>query len=91
MDACSAGIVALDLADALEHAHGLNAVHRDIKPSNVFRTATGRITLIDFGLGAFVEGDLVARGDRAASCSPFGEPRHRGRSAVLGRHDCRKR
>lgn len=61
MDASLAAIVTLHLADALEHAHGLNTVHRDIKPSNVFYTATGRITLIDFGLGAFIEGDLVSR------------------------------
>jgi Tol biopolymer transport system component len=40
---------ALDIADALAHAHRHGIVHRDLKPSNVMLTRDGA-TLLDFGL-----------------------------------------
>jgi serine/threonine-protein kinase len=51
------------LAGALDHAHGLGIVHRDLKPSNVMigPRDTRSIRLIDFGLGVFVEQDIVSR------------------------------
>ena len=40
---------ALQIADALAHAHRASIVHRDLKPSNVMLTAAGA-KLLDFGL-----------------------------------------
>jgi eukaryotic-like serine/threonine-protein kinase len=40
---------ALQIADALAHAHRSNIVHRDLKPSNVMVTPSGA-KLLDFGL-----------------------------------------
>ncbi len=49
--------VLIDVAAALEHAHGRRIIHRDLKPSNILLDAAGRPLLADFGAGAS-EGDM---------------------------------
>ena len=47
----------IEIADALDKAHGQGIVHRDLKPGNVMVTASG-VKLLDFGLARVFAADV---------------------------------
>ncbi|NNF42110.1 MAG: protein kinase [Phycisphaerales bacterium] len=42
--------VALQIAEAIECAHGCGLIHRDLKPDNVKITPEGKVKVLDFGI-----------------------------------------
>jgi serine/threonine protein kinase/tetratricopeptide (TPR) repeat protein len=56
--------LAMQAAEALEHAHGLGVLHRDIKPGNLLVDGRGHLWIADFGLARFQDaGNLTLSGD----------------------------
>ncbi len=77
--------IALQAAEALEHAHSRGVLHRDMKPSNLMITADGRVRLVDFGLAVLQGSERITRsGSQLGSMAYMPPEQVRGLADQIG-------
>jgi len=86
LSADTVALIGLDLAYALEHAHG-TLVHRDISPSNILLSRSGETKLADFGIAKAIDNVNVTASRSAKGKIPYMSPEHMRGETTDGRAD----
>ncbi len=80
--------VAIQVCDALEHAHRLGIIHRDLKPANLFLAADGKVKIGDFGLARDLHSHrLTLEGQTVGTCRYMPPEQIAGEAELTGAVD----
>lgn len=82
-----AALVAVEVLEALSHAHGEGLIHRDIKPQNIILTHDGRVKVADFGIARAVGHGTMTAGERIMGSAHYLAPEQALGKAVDARTD----
>ncbi|MCG8450198.1 MAG: serine/threonine protein kinase [Pirellulales bacterium] len=80
--------VALQICEALAHAHARGCVHRDLKPANLYLSEDGKVKLGDLGLARDLENSrLTAEGQTVGTWRYMPPEQIMGEESIDGRLD----
>ena len=65
--------IAIEVSEAIAHAHQRGVIHRDLKPANILIDQAGHAVVTDFGVAKFVE---AARCQLTTAGEPIGTPHY---------------
>ncbi len=76
--------IAIQVAEALEHAHNRGLIHRDVKPKNIMITKEGVVKLADMGLARAMSDVEAAEAEAGRA---FGTPYYISPEQIRGEKD----
>jgi len=76
--------IAIQIANALSHAHKNGIIHRDIKPQNIIVTKSGVVKVTDFGIARNADAQTTTSGGAMGSVHYFSPEQARGRFVDFG-------
>lgn len=80
--------VALQICEALTHAHAQGVIHRDLKPANLFLSSTGDVKVGDFGLARdLARNRLTIEGQTVGTCKYMAPEQVQGKADLTGAVD----